>query len=306
MLTVDFTNAFNLVNRIAMLLEVRKRCPSISPWSTTRRPFRTIVIFAGVTSACDVTKIKEQCSLALYAWYLDDGTVVGDTSEIFWPSCHERKLSAGIFPAEISRPDRGVKLLGGVVNLDSEFVEGLAIKRAEKAVISLTPRVSCYSFVHIWVLPTRMDGEAIEIFNRGLREFIKNIVWRLSTLPIRYGELGLYSTSEASQYAFIASRVQPWVLQDHILRDSGVEGMDDSFNKVVADMQITLPDFDFSSFTNKNIVPPKAQNALMSALFFETGISAKKEAAVNFLTDPLEGRSTLRLVIIQILVKDNK
>ncbi|KAD3066955.1 hypothetical protein E3N88_34835 [Mikania micrantha] len=32
MLTVDFTNAFNLVSRTALLHEVRTRCPSISLW----------------------------------------------------------------------------------------------------------------------------------------------------------------------------------------------------------------------------------------------------------------------------------
>jgi hypothetical protein len=32
MLTVDFSNAFNMVDRSAMLQEVRVRCPSISLW----------------------------------------------------------------------------------------------------------------------------------------------------------------------------------------------------------------------------------------------------------------------------------
>lgn len=32
MLLVDFSNAFNLVNRTAMLREVRSLCPSISRW----------------------------------------------------------------------------------------------------------------------------------------------------------------------------------------------------------------------------------------------------------------------------------
>ncbi|KAL8159522.1 hypothetical protein V2J09_001059 [Rumex salicifolius] len=87
MLTVDFTKAFNLVNQTTMLLVVRKTCPSISPWiicwrlshlfvymSTTGRPFRTIVIFVGVTSACDEDK--------RIAWYLDYGTIVGDKVEL--------------------------------------------------------------------------------------------------------------------------------------------------------------------------------------------------------------------------------
>ncbi|MCI46159.1 RNA-directed DNA polymerase (Reverse transcriptase), partial [Trifolium medium] len=32
MLTVDFSNAFNMVDRSALLCEVRIRCPSISLW----------------------------------------------------------------------------------------------------------------------------------------------------------------------------------------------------------------------------------------------------------------------------------
>lgn len=39
-----------------------------------------------------------------------------------------------MFPVEISRPDKGVKLLGGAVRLDDGFVKSLAIRRDEKAV----------------------------------------------------------------------------------------------------------------------------------------------------------------------------
>jgi hypothetical protein len=39
----------------------------------------------------------------------------------------------------------------------------------------------------------------------------------------------MYSTREATSYAFVASRVQSWVSKDHILRDSGVYGMDSNF-----------------------------------------------------------------------------
>ncbi|GJT14286.1 hypothetical protein Tco_0861328 [Tanacetum coccineum] len=56
--------------------------------------------------------------------------------------------------------------------------------------------------------------------------------WRLASLPIRLGGLGLYLAKEASSYAFVASRAQSWVLQDHILRDSGICGMDDDYKAV--------------------------------------------------------------------------
>jgi len=77
----------------------------------------------------------------------------------------------------------------------------------------------------------------------------------------------LYSALEASSYAFVASRTQSWVLQDHILRDSGLCGMDSDFDNALDGLRGTIQDFDVNSFTSKDIVPPKAQNVLASALF---------------------------------------
>ncbi|KAJ0540593.1 hypothetical protein HanRHA438_Chr09g0374631 [Helianthus annuus] len=218
--------------------------------------------------------------------------------------------------------------------------------------------------------PVHMEVVAL-FFDKGLREAIEELVvcggpffgdlqWRLASLPIMFGGLGLYSAVEASSYAFVAMRAQSWVLQDHILRDSSICGMDSDYVCALACLRDTIPSFDFSGFTNKDTPPPKAQHALASALFhkivhkievqfdltvrqkavFEclgapnaqdfllaipidglgqhtssveyrnilkyrlmipllqlmrcAGISAKKEAPVNFLTDPLERRSTLR------------
>ncbi|GJW73108.1 putative reverse transcriptase domain-containing protein [Tanacetum coccineum] len=83
-----------------------------------------------------VHKIRDGYKLRLHAWYLDDGTVIGDSEEvarvldiikvsglglglelnnkktkIFWPSCGV-KLREGLFPVDIRRPSLGVKLLG--------------------------------------------------------------------------------------------------------------------------------------------------------------------------------------------------
>ena len=85
----------------------------------------------------------------LHAWYLDDGTVIGDTEEVakvlgiiqesgpelglklnirktelFWPSCDGRKLREGLFPVDIGRPVLEVKLLGGDVSRDDGFIKG--------------------------------------------------------------------------------------------------------------------------------------------------------------------------------------
>ncbi|KAJ0545394.1 hypothetical protein HanIR_Chr08g0349381 [Helianthus annuus] len=125
--------------------------------------------------------------------------------------------------------------------------------------------------------PVHMEDAAL-FFDKGLREAIEELVvcggpffgdlqWRLASLPIRFGGLGLYSAVEASSYAFVASRAQSWVLQDHILRDSGICGMDSDYVCALACLRDTIPSFDFSGFTNKDTAPPKAQHALASALF---------------------------------------
>ncbi|GKE37463.1 hypothetical protein Tco_1460868, partial [Tanacetum coccineum] len=92
-------------------------------------------------------------------------------------------------------------------------------------------------------------------------------------------------------------RAQSWVPQDHILRNSGICGMDDDYVYVVACLRDTIPSFDFSGFTNEDTALAKAQQTLVSVILSEiwrAGISAKKEPHVNFLTDPSDGRSTLR------------
>jgi hypothetical protein len=179
MLTVDFSNAFNLVDRSALLREVRLRCPSISLWveflyGQAARLYLGdghIMSDTGVQQ-CDplgqllfalvlhpfIHHIKDSCKLLLHAWYLDDGTLVGNSEEvakaldiirvfgpelglelnirktdIFWPSCDGNKHHGGLFPTDIGRPTLGVKLLGGAVSRDKGFIEGLAMKRASRA-----------------------------------------------------------------------------------------------------------------------------------------------------------------------------
>ncbi|GKF00819.1 hypothetical protein Tco_0027742, partial [Tanacetum coccineum] len=98
--------------------------------------------------------------LCLQAWYLDDGTIVGDTlvvgkvlelivedgprcglhlnvdkTEIFWPKEDPRSRVEGVFPHNISRPLHGVKLLGGAVSVDFGFCSELAMKRVSKTIV---------------------------------------------------------------------------------------------------------------------------------------------------------------------------
>ncbi|GKE54220.1 putative reverse transcriptase domain-containing protein [Tanacetum coccineum] len=239
MLTVDFSNAFNLVDRTTLLHEVRTRCPSISLWvdflygqsarlyvgddhiwSTTGvqqgDPLGPL-LFALVLHPL-VHRIRDCCQLLFHAWYLDDGTIIGDTkevakaidiiraegprlglelnikkTEVFWPSCNGVKVKDGLFPRDIGRPTLGVKLLGGAVSRDAGFISSLAVKRASRAVelMSLLPRLrdpqsellllrSCMGVAKLlFGLRTCQPmyiGEAVSIFDNGLRRAIEAIV----------------------------------------------------------------------------------------------------------------------------------
>jgi len=55
--------------------------------------------------------------------------------------------------------------------------------------------------------------EAVEDIAVGGGPFFGDLQWRMASLPIRFGGLGLYSTLEASSYDFVASRAQSWEYQ---------------------------------------------------------------------------------------------
>jgi len=181
MLTVDFLNAFNLVDRAVLLREVRLRCPSISLWVEFLygQAARLYLGDGHIMSATGVQQgdplgpllfalvlhplihqIRDSCKLLLHTWYLDDGTLGGDSEEvakaldiiqvfgpelglglelnirktvIFCPSCDGNKHRGGLFPADIGRLTLGVKFLGGAVSRDKGLIEGLAMKRASRA-----------------------------------------------------------------------------------------------------------------------------------------------------------------------------
>ncbi|GKF64373.1 putative reverse transcriptase domain-containing protein, partial [Tanacetum coccineum] len=88
-----------------------------------------------------IHRIRDCCQLLFHAWYLDDGTIIGDTievakaidiiraegprlglelnikkTEVFWPSCNGVKVKEGLFPRDIGRPTLGVKLIDGAVS----------------------------------------------------------------------------------------------------------------------------------------------------------------------------------------------
>lgn len=63
----------------------------------------------------------------------------------------------------------------------------------------------------------------------------------------------------------MAYRDQPWVLQNHILRDNEVSGMVLDFDKALNDLSDVIPYFDL--IIKMDDVPPKTQNVLVNVLF---------------------------------------
>jgi hypothetical protein len=150
-----------------------------------------------------------------------------------------------------------------------------------------------------------MMEEAISRFDNGLREAIEGIVvcggpffgdfqWRMASLPMRLGGLGLLSARDVAVYAFVASRAQSWKLQDRILRDSGVVDLDPDYVQALEYLRESLPDFDLGGFTNKDTAPPKTQETLANALFSKIaqnmgndfGLSPRQKAVVECLQGP--------------------
>lgn len=180
MLLIEFSNAFNMVSRPHLIKEVLLHCPGISRWVEFcyLRPAKLYYDQYILSSALGVQQggplgpllfaltlhplvntIASRCTLDLHAWYLDDGTIIGDTlevaktlsiievegpnrglhlnvrkTEVFCPSIDPRSTLDGVFPLDIGRPSNGVKLLGGPVSLDPSFISDMMLTRVNKTV----------------------------------------------------------------------------------------------------------------------------------------------------------------------------
>nr|GEV51999.1 hypothetical protein [Tanacetum cinerariifolium] len=235
MLLVDFKNAFNLVDMSVLLEETRVRCPSIAPWVE--------FCYAQPARLYYDDSILWSCQ---GAWYLNDGTIVGytlmvakahdiiktngstrglffnvDKTELFWPVKDPRSRAEGVFPLNISHPLNGVKLLGGSVSLEEGFCQDLALKKVSKT-ISLMEAI--YK-LHGPQCELLLFQKVVTASGPGFGDW----QWRLATLPIKLGGLGILLAGDIIQYAFLVSRLQTRALQAKILMKIGIESNGSSF-----------------------------------------------------------------------------
>ncbi|GJY65899.1 putative reverse transcriptase domain-containing protein [Tanacetum coccineum] len=285
MLLVDFKNAFNLVDMSVLLEETRVRCPSIAPWVEFcyARPAR-LYYDDSVLWSCQgvqqgdplgpllfalalhplVQTINQSCELTLQAWYLDDGTIVGDTLMV----SKELDIIKNDGPARVS--------------LDEGFCRDLALKRVSKT-ISLMEAIhklhdpqcellllrNCAGVEKLsYALRTCSTLYLLEAqvqFDHALRASLEKVVtalglgfgdwqWRLATLPIKLGGLGILSAGDIIQYAFLASRLQSSTLQTKILMKTGIESQGSSF-KHALDVFNTICNLDVLSVTTCTSAP---------------------------------------------------
>ncbi|GJZ69890.1 putative reverse transcriptase domain-containing protein [Tanacetum coccineum] len=290
MLLVDFKNAFNLVDRGVLLEETRVRCPSISPWVEFcyARPAR-LYYDDSVLWSCQgvqqgdplgpllfalalhplVQTINQSCELTLQAWYLDDGTIVGDTlmvakaldiiktdgparglflnvdkTELFWPVEDPRSRAEGVFPINISRPLDGVKLLGGSVSLDEGFCWDLALKMVSKTISLMeaihklhNPQRELFflrNYVGVAKLSYALRTCSIFYLLEAQVQFDHALRASLEKIVTTSGPAG-----DIGKYALLASRLQTSALQVKILMKTVIESEGSSFKHALDAFNIT-------------------------------------------------------------------
>nr|GEW77641.1 hypothetical protein [Tanacetum cinerariifolium] len=175
-----------------------------------------------IGSRDQICKIRGSLSLSLQAWYLDDGTIIGDTlvvgkvselimkdeprcglhlnvnkSDVFWPKEDLRSSLAGVFPPNIARPLHGAKLLCGPASVDFNLSSELVMKRMVTTImlmdtISKINDPQC----ELLLLPTCAALRfALECIVTAPGPGFGDWQWRLATLLFAFGGLAMVPTS---------------------------------------------------------------------------------------------------------------
>nr|GEV25202.1 hypothetical protein [Tanacetum cinerariifolium] len=215
--TIQFPGS--ATDREVMLQEVRTRCPAISRWvkfcytnparlyyeEHTLRSCQGVqqggplgpLLFALILHPL-VCKIKKTFNLSLQAWYLDDGTIIGDTLvvgevlKVIMDDGPRRGLHFNVDKTE--RVAKSIELMDVIAKINDPRCE-LLLLRACACISKL--------YFSMRTCSPHVFEHAQRSFDVALRSAMKRIVtasgpgfgdwqWRLSTLPFAFR--GLVST----------------------------------------------------------------------------------------------------------------
>ncbi|GJR48481.1 hypothetical protein Tco_1316584 [Tanacetum coccineum] len=181
MLLVDFKNTLNLVDREEHTLWSCQGVEKGDPLGP--------LLFALELHPL-ICKIRDSFSLSLHVWYLDDGTIVGDTL-----------------------------VVGKVLKLIlMRMAPG--ISRLYFTMCTCPPRVF-ESAQHSFALCS-----SLEHLVTTSRPGFGNWQWRVATLPFGFRGLGVYSAGDVLNFAFLMSQLWSAGLQTKPLRHGGIVASD--------------------------------------------------------------------------------
>ena len=194
---------------------------------------------------------------------------------LYWPTINSTRLAdVGISPL-IPVFDDGLPLLGGAISVDLDFLQAVAQKRFTKAAAHMArlsilqdPQLqllllrNCLSMPKVnytlRTLPWQEVRTVGHTYDEALAGALSDLLavdrsqltsrsLHLAGLPLRDGGLGLLSVADVSCFAYLASIVDTWLLQDHLLRKfAGVasSSFDEAlpfYRQQVPSAQVTLP-----------------------------------------------------------------
>ncbi|GJZ43899.1 hypothetical protein Tco_0591154 [Tanacetum coccineum] len=182
------------------------------------------------------------------AWYLDDGTIVGDT-------------------LVVGKWSKTIMLMDVVAKINDPQCELLLLR-------------SCTGISKLYFSMRTCSPSVFESaqrsFDVALRSSLERIVtssgpgfgdwqWRLATLPFAFGGLGVYSAGDVLNYAFLASRLQSAGLQTKLLRHTGIVSSGPNFDDALRVFNTSL-ETDFLSNPNE-IAAPKLVKKMADIYF---------------------------------------